>query len=78
LQGKKYNHNSDIWSFGLIMIELATGTYPYPQNKSYVIVDMLDMTAQNPAPSLPDNGIFTQEFRHFISRWYLKFLLIII
>ena len=32
----KYNSASDIWSFGLILFELATGKYPYTKNKSYV------------------------------------------
>ena len=34
IYGKKYNHLSDIWSFGLILLELATGEYPMPTNKN--------------------------------------------
>jgi Serine/threonine protein kinase len=68
LLGKKYNYVSDIWSFGLIMIELATGKYPYPVNKAMVIIDMLDITSEYPSPNLPDNGLYSEDFRDFISR----------
>lgn len=30
LEGKVYNVRSDIWSIGLLMVELSIGRYPYP------------------------------------------------
>lgn len=30
LQGSKYSVQSDIWSFGLSLVELAIGKYPIP------------------------------------------------
>jgi serine/threonine protein kinase len=30
---KKYSHNCDVWSFGLMMYELATGLNPYKFDK---------------------------------------------
>jgi hypothetical protein len=51
------------------MIELATGTYPYPTNKSHVIVDMLDVTSSQPNPTLPEDEKFSMEFKDFIGRW---------
>jgi serine/threonine protein kinase len=36
IEGKKYNHLSDIWSFGIMIYELATGKYPYTSTKTYI------------------------------------------
>ena len=30
IKGEQYNNRSDIWSLGLIILEMATGEYPYP------------------------------------------------
>uniref|UniRef100_A0A6B2G608 Dual specificity mitogen-activated protein kinase kinase 1 (Trinotate prediction) n=1 Tax=Myxobolus squamalis TaxID=59785 RepID=A0A6B2G608_MYXSQ len=30
LKGSEYTVRSDIWSLGLVIVELATGRYPYP------------------------------------------------
>ena len=35
LSGAQYSYAADIWSFGMIMLELAKGAYPYPQVDSY-------------------------------------------
>lgn len=35
-EGLKYNNKSDIWSLGLILIEMATGEYPYPLNIPFI------------------------------------------
>ncbi len=52
------------------MIEMATGSYPYPVNKAGALIDMLDMTEKHPSPNLTDNGKYSSEFRDFISKWY--------
>jgi serine/threonine protein kinase len=36
LEGKPYNSLSDIWSFGILLYELASGEYPYQCNKNYI------------------------------------------
>lgn len=33
ITNKKYGHNCDVWSFGLVMYELATGDNPYKFEK---------------------------------------------
>ena len=30
-KGEPYNHDTDIWSLGLAIIECALGRYPYPE-----------------------------------------------
>ena len=35
LQGDTYSYAADIWAFGLIVLELASGAYPYPMPDSY-------------------------------------------
>ena len=31
MEGEKYNFEGDIWSLGLVMIELCTGNYPFKE-----------------------------------------------
>lgn len=32
LHGRKYNHKADIWSLGIVMFELLTGSVPFAGN----------------------------------------------
>ena len=32
LAGDQYNYAADLWAHGLILLELATGKYPYPKS----------------------------------------------
>merc|ERR1711988_983253 len=48
---KKYSYTSDIWSFGLVLIYLATGRYPYPKSESYI--EMVQTILESPPPKLP-------------------------
>jgi serine/threonine protein kinase len=38
VQSKKYSYPADIWSLGLVLMECATGKFPYPACHSYIDV----------------------------------------
>ena len=56
-------YSSDIWSFGLIMLELASGKYPYPSTSSYF--ELLQAIMEGASPTLPE-GDCTDEFGEFV------------
>ncbi|WOL08164.1 mitogen-activated protein kinase kinase 2 isoform X1 [Canna indica] len=60
----KHGYISDIWSFGLVMLECATGQFPYPQCDSFY--ELLDTIVEQPSPcASPEH--FSPEFCSFIS-----------
>jgi len=65
LSGDPYSYSSDLWSFGLIMLELASGKYPYSSGDSSYF-KLLGMIMDEPSPSLPDSE-FSDAFAEFIS-----------
>ena len=65
LSGEAYSYSADIWAFGLIMIELAAGTYPYPKPNSYF--ELLGAIMDNPPPEVPSTLGFSNEFTEMIS-----------
>ena len=71
--GEPYAFSSDLWSVGLILIELASGEYPYPKTKKFI--EILQSIRNLPEPNLPDNGLYSNSLRDFITRWYLSVLL---
>ena len=54
-----------MWSFGLIMLELALGKYPYGQSSSYF--KLLGDIQDAPPPTVPEDGAFTPHFAEFVS-----------
>lgn len=71
IEGKRYNHLSDIWSFGMVILEMALGVYPYPSYKSYI--EMLQLIMNEPAPQIPpDNKDFSDDFKDFINQCLKK------
>lgn len=55
MEGEKYNFEGDIWSLGLIMIEMATGQYPFKETKGFL--EMLEQISEHDSPTLPrDQG----------------------
>lgn len=58
-----YDIRSDVWSFGVTMIEVATGKHPYAKWKN--AFQQMQQVVVGAAPSLPE-GPFSDVFREFI------------
>lgn len=67
-----YNYKSDIWSFGLILLECAMGRFPYtPPDQSEKwegIFELIEAIVDQPPPTAPSEQ-FSAEFCSFISAW---------
>ncbi|KNC82719.1 STE/STE7 protein kinase, variant [Sphaeroforma arctica JP610] len=69
IQGKSYSVLSDIWSFGLSVMELALHAFPYPiktEEGGLGFWELLDYIVDQPAPVLPASESFSPEFRDFL------------
>ena len=62
VQSKPYSYASDVWSLGLVLIECATGRYPYPKCSGHI--EMVQTVLEAPIPEL-DAASFSPEFRDF-------------
>jgi serine/threonine protein kinase len=68
--GNDYSYSSDVWSLGLIVYELATGQFPYIFSKYYI--EHVDCILNQSDPTLPCNGLFSQELQDFITKCLRK------
>lgn len=70
--GEGYDNKSDIWSLGLILLECATGKFPYSppgQDGGWVnFYELMEAIVEGEPPSAPADQ-FTPEFCSFISAW---------
>ncbi|KAL0905939.1 hypothetical protein M5K25_024392 [Dendrobium thyrsiflorum] len=64
ISGDKHGYPCDIWSLGLVMLECATGQFPYPPVDSFY--EILEAVVDKPAPFAPPDQ-FSEEFCSFIS-----------
>ena len=67
IQGAKYTIKSDVWSVGLMVMELAIGRFPFNSSddkggESGVggILDLLQQIVHEPPPRLPKSSAFPQ------------------
>ncbi|XP_022154775.1 mitogen-activated protein kinase kinase 2-like isoform X2 [Momordica charantia] len=69
ISGEKYDNRSDIWSLGLVLLECATGQFPYtPPDKAKgwgSFYDVMLAVVDHASPSAPEE--FSPEFCSFIS-----------
>jgi serine/threonine protein kinase len=53
IEGSSYSFTSDIWSFGIMLIEFIRGTYPYPASTN--ILEMIENVRNGASPALPSD-----------------------
>ena len=57
MEGERYTYAGDIWSLGIMLIELVTGQFPYTETKGFL--EMLEQISEEASPNVPDNGNFS-------------------
>ncbi|KAJ3303741.1 MAP kinase kinase (MEK) [Kappamyces sp. JEL0829] len=62
--------NADIWSFGLTMMEIATGKFPYPKELLSTSMEMIPIVVDEPSPTLGEG--FSLSFHEFIDFCLIK------
>ncbi|KAK9491083.1 kinase-like domain-containing protein [Lipomyces doorenjongii] len=74
IQGAAYSVKSDVWSLGLMLLELAIGHFPFAKDDSspLSILDLLQQIVNEPAPTLPEEGDFSADLRACIGRCLIK------
>lgn len=72
ISGSSYDYKSDIWSFGLVILECAIGRFPYVPSEQegwLSFYELLEAIVDQPPPAAPTDQ-FSPEFCSFISAWY--------
>ncbi|KAF6776764.1 hypothetical protein AHF37_03225 [Paragonimus kellicotti] len=59
-----YDVRADIWSLGISLYELATGSFPYKGTE--IEFAIMSKIISDPPPSLPHHIPFSPAFRHFV------------
>jgi mitogen-activated protein kinase kinase len=80
IQGEKYTVKSDVWSFGLTIMELAIGKFPFASDQlnddaesaPAGILDLLQQIVHEPAPRLPKSDAFPQILDDMIQKCLYK------
>ena len=65
--GLPYTVQSDIYSLGLSLCEMALGSYPYPHGQYESLFATLDAIVHGPSPTLPSH--FSIECQSLILHW---------
>ncbi|KAJ1349190.1 Dual specificity mitogen-activated protein kinase kinase sek-1 [Parelaphostrongylus tenuis] len=61
-----YDVRADVWSLGITLVEIATGTYPY--DIWVTPFQQLKQVIEEPAPRLPSDGSFSADCQYFVQR----------
>ncbi|KAJ3336860.1 Dual specificity mitogen-activated protein kinase kinase 1 [Gonapodya sp. JEL0774] len=75
IQGAQYSNRSDVWSLGIMAIELALGHHPYPSaagaGGEMPILELIQNIVNEAPPSLPAEK-YSPEFCDFVDRCLKK------
>lgn len=66
MNSEDYSYPSDVWSLGLIIYELATGEYAYPECKTFI--DMRQTMMSMDPPKLSNNADISEEMADFVDK----------
>ncbi|CAB4252195.1 mitogen-activated protein kinase kinase STE7 [Maudiozyma barnettii] len=74
IQGNGYSVKGDVWSLGLMVIELITGDFPLGGHNDTPrgILDLLQRIVNEPAPTLPNEETFSRSLKDFVDRCCVK------
>ncbi|KAI1345067.1 MAP kinase [Xylariaceae sp. FL0016] len=80
IQGERYTVKSDVWSFGLSIMELAIGKFPFAASEQLSdgdgapagILDLLQQIVHEPAPRLPKSDAFPSILEDMIQKCLSK------
>ncbi|KAH6985780.1 kinase-like domain-containing protein [Ilyonectria sp. MPI-CAGE-AT-0026] len=80
IQGERYTVKSDVWSYGLSIMELAIGKFPFAASEQLSdgecapagILDLLQQIVHEPAPSLPKSDAFPSILEDMIQKCLYK------
>jgi mitogen-activated protein kinase kinase len=70
-EGRIHSVESDVYSLGLTLMELATARFPFPPEGHPPlpsVIDLLRYIEEEPSPTLPE-GRFSEEFNDFTQQW---------
>ncbi|KAJ3275502.1 MAP kinase kinase (MEK) [Terramyces sp. JEL0728] len=70
-QGQESTGTSDVWSFGLTVMEIAMARFPYPKELLQNQFDMLPYITEEPSPTLPKDT-FSPAFEDFCAQCLIK------
>lgn len=63
-----YDVRADVWSLGITLVELATGSSPYSSQNFNNEFELLTFIVHSEPPLL-DKSKFSEDFRNFVSTW---------